>query len=710
MRWLDPLFSSEAIEAVLADTARLQRMLDFEAALARAQVRAGVIPASAAPAIVAKCRAQLFDLQKLAHATALAGNPAIPMVKQLTALVAQDDPEAARFVHWGATSQDANDTGLILQLRDALALIQSDLARLADALAPLAEQHRSTPIVARTLMQQALPTTLGVKVAGWLDAVNRHRSRFAELRPRVLVLQFGGAVGTLAALGDRGLQVSEALADELDLALPDLPWHTQRDRLVELAATLGLLVGTLGKIARDISLHMQTEVSELSEPAGEGRGGSSTMPHKRNPISSAAVLAAATRLPGLVSTMLAAMVQEQERGLGDWHAEWETLPEIVRLAAGALARTLETVRGLEVDPAQMLRNLDATHGLIFAEAVSMALARTMGKSEAHQLVEQAAGQARAQRRHLRDVLAGIPAVTVVLQPGDLARLFDPTQYTGMAPRLVDRALAANQRMNANLNMPAPSVVSFPTHYVLTGPTGAPVLVFSNSLGTNLGMWYPQLPALEKSFRILRYDTRGHGRSLDTPGPYTIEQLARDVLGLLDHLHLDRVSFCGLSMGGMIGMWLGVHAPQRLRKLVLSNTGARIGAAELWNARIDAVRQGGMSSLVSATLERWFSPQFRARSPHDVARVREMLETTSANGYAACCAAIRDADLRDAIAAIRLPTLIVAGAHDPATPAADGKFLAARIPGAHYVELDAAHLSNIEQPDRYTSELTRFLSA
>jgi 3-carboxy-cis,cis-muconate cycloisomerase len=429
---------------VFSDAARLQRMLDFEAALARAEARCGVIPAGAAPAIASKCKADLIDGSALATATALSLNPAIPLVKQLTALVAKDDPEAARFVHWGATSQDANDTGLVLQIRQALDILDVDLASLCAGLMQLAEKHRSTPMAARTLMQHALPTTFGAKVAGWLDAMNRPRERFAETRARVLVVQFGGAVGTLAALGDKGLQVAEVLAAELHLGLPTIPWHTQRDRVAEVATTLGLCTGTLGKIARDISLHMQTEIAEIFEPAGEGRGGSSTMPHKRNPVSAAVVLSAATRVPGLGSTMLSAMVQEDERGLGNWHAEWETLPEIFLLTAGALHQMATIVPHLEIDAARMRRNLHATQGLIFAEGVTMAMGKHIGKSAAHALVEAASKQARASGKHLREVLAQDRTVTERLTSAELDRLFVPENYFGVAEELVDRVIDASR--------------------------------------------------------------------------------------------------------------------------------------------------------------------------------------------------------------------------------------------------------------------------
>jgi 3-carboxy-cis,cis-muconate cycloisomerase len=444
MALLDSLFGSAAMGEVFSDVARIQRMLDFEAALARAEAQCGVIPASAARAITTKCKADLIDVAALSSATALSVNPAIPLIKQLTALVAKDDAEASRFVHWGATSQDANDTGLMLQIRQALDILQADLDSLSQGLAALAQKHRSTPMAGRTLMQQALPTTFGVKVAGWLDAVTRHRERLTESRKRLLVVQFGGAVGTLAALGRKGLEVSAALASELKLGLPSAPWHSHRDRIAEVAATLGLLVGSLGKIARDISLHMQTEIAEVFEPAGEGRGGSSTMPHKRNPVTAAVVLAAATRVPGLVSTMLSAMVQEDERGLGSWHAEWETLPEIFRLSAGALHQMAGIVPHLQIDSERMRRNLDATHGLIIAEAVTMALGKHIGKSAAHKLVEAASQQATKSGKHLREVLQLDKSVTERLSGADLDRLFAPENYLGVAEELVDRVVAASR--------------------------------------------------------------------------------------------------------------------------------------------------------------------------------------------------------------------------------------------------------------------------
>jgi 3-carboxy-cis,cis-muconate cycloisomerase len=441
MRLLDKLFRYEAVDRILSDQAYIQSLLEFEAALALAEAKAGVIPAADATIIAAACHAEQFNIEELASQASLSGNVAIPLVKKLTELVAKQSKDAARFVHWGATSQDAMDTGVVLQLRRALEVMDQDLARLTSTLATLADNHRATPIAARTWMQQALPTTFGFIVAGWLDAILRHRSRLSDLRPRNLTLQFGGAIGTLAALSGRGPAVAKALSEELRLPLPPIPWHTHRDRLVEIASALGLCVGTFGKIARDVSLHAQTEVAELAEPAGEGRGGSSSMPQKRNPVTCATVLAAAQRVPGLVSTMLSSMVQEQERGLGGWQAEWETLPELVCLSGGALHHLSEMLPGLHVDEQRMRKNLDATHGLIFAEAVAMALGDHMGKMPAHMLVEGACKKARTENRHLKDVLREEPGLQAYLTPADLEGLFDVRNYLGSAEEFVRQVLA-----------------------------------------------------------------------------------------------------------------------------------------------------------------------------------------------------------------------------------------------------------------------------
>ncbi|MCX5539578.1 3-carboxy-cis,cis-muconate cycloisomerase [Paraburkholderia sp. CNPSo 3076] len=433
---------TEPMNAVWSPDATLQRMLDVEAALARASAAHGVIPQSAVAAIVEACAADQLDAPALARDAALGGNLAIPLVKQLTARVKTADPEAAKYVHWGATSQDIIDTATVLQLRDALALIERGIDALCATLADLARTHRATPAVGRTWLQQALPITLGMKFAQWLDAMLRHRERVAVLRERALVLQFGGAAGTLASLRDAAPAVSAALAQELGLAPPALPWHTQRDRIAEAASFFGMLIGTLGKIARDISLQMQTEIGELGEPAAAGKGGSSTMPHKRNPVGCAAVLTAAARAPGLVATVFAGMVQEHERALGGWQAEWDALPDLARLAGGALAQIEQITAGLEVRPERLASNLDITHGLILGEAVMLALGDQIGRLDAHHLVEHASKAAVQSGRTLYEVLAADPAVTRHLDEARLKALLDPANYVGQAHAFVDAVLAS----------------------------------------------------------------------------------------------------------------------------------------------------------------------------------------------------------------------------------------------------------------------------
>lgn len=443
----DAYFMQPEMREIFSDEGRVQGMLDFEAALARAQARVGLIPPEVVADIELSCDARLFDFDALAIAIGSAGNSAIPLVKALGKQIAARSAEAERYVHMGATSQDVMDSGLILQLRRAIVLLERDLSRLADAMAEQAQCHACTPLAGRTWLQQATPVTLGMKIAGWLGAVTRHRQRLNEIKPRLLCLQFGGASGSLAALGDQAFSVAEALADELQLALPEQPWHTQRDRLVEFAGLLGLIAGSLGKLGRDVSLLMQTEVGEVFEPSAPGKGGSSTMPHKRNPVGAAVMISTATRAPGLVGTMLSAMPQEHERSLGLWHAEWETLPELCCLVSGSLQQALQVIPGLQVDAERMAINLQSTKGLVLAEAVSIALAQRIGRDAAHHLVEQCCRRAVEQSAHLRQVLGETPQVSEQFSSDELDQLLDPAHYLGQARHWVERAVAEHTRIS-----------------------------------------------------------------------------------------------------------------------------------------------------------------------------------------------------------------------------------------------------------------------
>jgi 3-carboxy-cis,cis-muconate cycloisomerase len=432
-------FGAPAMRAVFSDAAAAARWVDVEVALARAEARVGVIPAEAAQAISERARRDAVDLDGLKTETDLVGYPIVGLVHQL----AGQCGEAGRWLHWGATTQDIMDTATVLQVRDALALVEADLAALEAALAALAQKHRATVMAGRTHLQHALPVTFGYKAAVWLGMVRRHRQRLTELRPRVLVGQFAGAAGTLASLGDKGLAVHDALMDELGLGRPATPWHAARDGLAETVAFLGLVTGSLAKIATDVMLLMQTEVAEVFEPFVTGRGASSTMPQKRNPISCELIVAAAKIVRGNVGLMLDAMAADHERATGPWHLEWVALPEAFIAAGGALRQARFMLEGLIVDAGRMRRNLDLTGGLIVAEAVMMALARHTGRQAAHDIVYGACRAALEQGTTLLQALEGRGEVTRHLAPERLAELVEPENYLGATQAMIDRALATS---------------------------------------------------------------------------------------------------------------------------------------------------------------------------------------------------------------------------------------------------------------------------
>jgi 3-carboxy-cis,cis-muconate cycloisomerase len=431
------VYGSDAMRAILTERAALQRMLDFEAALARAQARLGLIPAEAAEAITAAAQADCLDIPALAAATRNMGFPTVGLVKQLSALAG---PEPGRWTHWGATTQDVLDTALVLQLRDALALLDADLNTLVAALAKLARTHRDTVMPGRTHAQQALPITFGYKVALWLDPLLNMRERLAQLRPRTLRLQFGGAVGTLASLGADGTRVAAELAKELDLALPAITWHVARDGIAELGCWCGILCGTLAKPATDILWLMQSEVAEASEPAGPGKGGSSTMPQKRNPIGCEYVVAQARGAQAQIPLLLGAMLHQHERGAGPMQEEQLALGQILVLTHGALATLLPIAEGLEVDAGRMRRNLDSGGGLIMAEAVMMGLAPRLGRGAAHDAVHHACEVALADGVPLAVALGRDGRVSALLDEEGIARLTDPAGYLGAANAFTDAVL------------------------------------------------------------------------------------------------------------------------------------------------------------------------------------------------------------------------------------------------------------------------------
>ncbi len=434
------IFSTAAMRAVWSDSARIQHYLDVESALARAQAHLGIIPQEASEEIVRHCRVEEMDFAKLKSATEHIGYPVLPVVQQLTAACKDG---LGQWCHWGATTQDITDTATVLQIKASLEIVQAELDAIAKTLAALAEKHRDTPMIGRSNLQQAVPMTFGYKAAVWLAGIDRHRERLAQLKARVLMGEFGGAVGNLASLGDKGLEVQTKLMDELGLAQPPIAWHTVRDSIAEVGCFLGLVCGSLAKIAFDVKVMAATEIGELKEPAGGGgRGASSTMPQKRNPISCAYITACNGVVRQHVAALLSAMVADFERATGTWEIEWITLPEIFCLSAGALAQASFLLAGLEVHPEGMGKNLDLTHGLVCTEAVMMALAPKMGREKAHDRLSLTCRQVADGKGSLIDLLANDEEIKKVFNRDQLENLIDPRRYLGLSGAMVDRVLGS----------------------------------------------------------------------------------------------------------------------------------------------------------------------------------------------------------------------------------------------------------------------------
>lgn len=437
------LFARGAAAQAVSDKAFVAAMAEVEAALVRALVGAGLAPFEALEELSA-LDAGAVDVGALGDSVAAKGTPVPALVAELRKQLGEGP--AAAVLHRGATSQDVVDTALMLVAQRALNPLLADLAGASERCAELAERHRDTVQIGRTLLQQAVPLTFGLTAASWLSGLDAVRAELVSVRSEALAVQLGGAVGTLAPLGERGLDVVAAVARELGLAEPPLPWHTDRVRPARLASALGIAAGAMAKPARDVVLLAQTEVGELQEGAGAGRGGSSTMPHKRNPVGAVAVLACADRVPGLVATMLAVMSQEYQRGAGGWQAEWETLRELLRLTGSAAAALRELLGGLEVDAERMRANLELTHGLVMSESVAAALGDALGRPRAQELLEEATRRAAAADRSLADELRAVPEVRDALDDGELGRALDPASYLGVTSQLIDRALARHREI------------------------------------------------------------------------------------------------------------------------------------------------------------------------------------------------------------------------------------------------------------------------
>ncbi|WP_433563229.1 3-carboxy-cis,cis-muconate cycloisomerase [Nocardia sp. CA-151230] len=706
-----PLQAAGPVAAATDDTAWLQALLDSEAALAWALADRGIIPETHAGAIAAACRAELYDAREIGAAAVDIGNPAAPLVRALTARVT--DREAAGSVHLGATSQDIMDSAAMLIAARALDALEADLSACADLLAELTRQHAATPQVGRSLLQQALPVTFGLTAAGWLSSLGAAADQLDRVHRSRLAAQLGGAVGTLASLGDSGTDVMEAYARRLGLTAPELPWHTDRSRISELAGALGTVSGVVAKIGRDLTLLAQTEVGEVGEDGAAG--GSSTMPHKRNPIAAVAAVAAAAQAPGLVATLLSASGHEQQRAAGSWHAEWRPLTELLRSTGAAVHWLRESLSRLQIHPARMRGNLALTGGLLMAERVTAALTPALGRLAAHDAVTDCARRVRPDSAAFGDLLAAHPLIAGHLDRSRIDALLEPSAYLGSAPTFVQRALSAHEqgrirtrRMRGGGDGGPGSLAgtratrAVTVHHLDDGDPGGIPVVLINALGSTLEIWSDYVQPLQDSgFRVVRYDARGHGDSPVPAGPYGLADLGADLEALLNRLEIEAAHLVGVSLGGMTALWLARYRPERVRGLVACCTSARPGNAERWRERAAQAGAQGMRAIAEGSVERWFTPEWRAEYPETTRHMRDLTTDTPAHGYAACCAALADLDLSGELPHITAPTLVLSTVQDPAFPPEHGRLIADRIPGARLEILDgAAHLGPTERPDLF----------
>lgn len=699
-----PLRAAGPVAAETGDAAWLTALLDVEAALAGALADAGVIAQEHAEAIAAACRPELYDAAEIGAAATGVGNPAAPVVRALTARVA--DPAAAGVVHLGATSQDIMDTAAMLIAARSIDALLVDLAACTELLARLTEQHAATPAVGRSLLQQALPITFGLTTAGWLAALGAAADRIVQVRVEQLAIQLGGAVGTLASLGVHGPATSAAFARRLNLAEPELPWHTDRTRITETAGALGTLAAAVAKIGRDLTLLSQTEIGEVSEHA-PGHGGSSTMPHKRNSIAAVCAVAAAAQAPGLVATLLAA-APDLQRGAGSWHAEWQPFTELLRSTGSAVSWLRTSLSRLRIHPAQMRRNLAATGGALLAERVSTALIPRLGRLTAHEVVGECVARA-VGGLTFADALQAHPRLAGLLDRAEIDGLVEPSTYLGSTQLFLGRALAEHagrQRHGAGPRATGPVDLRSESH----GDGSGEAVLLVNALGSDLSIWDDYVrPLVDNGYRVIRCDTRGNGDSPVPLGPYSLADLGGDLEAVLDRHGVESAHVVGISLGAMTGLWLARHRPRRVRRLVACCTSARPGNPQLWRTRAAQARAEGMAAIATASVQRWFTPEFAAAHPMFVAGKRSLTADTPAEGYAACCEALAEIDLLDELPAITAPTLVLSTAQDPAFPPDDGKAIADRIPGARFRTIDnAAHLGTVEQPGSFLTAIADHL--
>ena len=692
----DGVLARGPVREAVGDAAWLQAMLDVEAALARAKARAGLITARAADAIGRRCRRG-----PLRHRGP--GSDAAEPATRPRRWWPHPRPgrrrRAADAVHHGATSQDVLDTASSLVSRRALVHLCGDLHAASRRGGPACGRASPDCDGGSHASPGGTPDDVrpeGGRLDGGLDAAIE---RLVDVAGTRLAVQLGGAVGTLASFGTEGLEVAADLADDLELAEPTLAWHTERTRVAELAGALGEAAGAIGKAARDVILLAQTEVGEVREGT-KGRGGSSTLPHKSNPIAAVSALACAMQAPGLVATLFAAMVQEHERAAGP--GTRSGVRNESSLSASARARrgcvTASSTCGSIGE--RMHANLEPAGGVLLAERVVGALAPAIGRELASEVVSRAAASASATGRAFADVLAEDAIVREAPAPGTIGRAAGlrrlPGQH-GPAHRPCPGSAWDGQGTARGASAAMSATVA--VHHVEDGPAGAPVVVLAHALGTSLEMWEPQVASLARHFRVVRYDARGHGSSpLYRTARTSSATLAATCCALLDELGIARAHVVGLSLGAMVGLWVAAHVPDRVDRLVACSVTARPPRPEAWRERAAAVRSGGTRAVVDLVVERW---GYVDRAPAICEQVVRMLLATPAEGYAGSCEAIATMNLEPDVPSMRAPTLLISGASDPAAPPATNAAMAATMPDAGVSVVDAAHLLNAEQPDAVT---------
>lgn len=686
-------------------------------------------------AIDEACRRPV-DRSRIMCGAARDGTPAIPLVDELVRRVRLLG--AAPYVHLGATSQDVVDTALVVVMREGLLVLEEDLGLLCAACARLANAHRRTVMPGRTLLQHALPITFGLKAARWLAMCERQLTELTTRRG-ALTLQFGGAAGTLAALGERGLAVAEVMGRILGLPTADVPWHAERDRTASVAVSLGVLAGSMEKIASDIAWLASGDVAEVREGAS---GVSSAMPQKRNPVQATMGASAARLAQQHAALLMTSMAGAQERAAGEWQLEWDAFPALFRYTAGAVRCARTCLEGLVIDAERMRANLMADGGTIMAESLSMALAPHVGRPAAQELVRAVVEHARSGGRSLRHAASAEPLIVKHLNLAQVARATDPDLYLGANDTFIDRVLADHRaRVARTAGASSASVVRDARRegtapdtqhaasvrgsaceghggsidvegqeiaYLVDGPADGRPLVLMHSLGANMRLWEPQVGALGGTRRIVRFDLPGHGDSGVPRGVPAIERWATIALRVLDRVGIAQADVCGISIGGVMAMWLAANAATRIRRVVLVNTTARIGTEETWKERLDLVERRGIEAVLDGAVERALTPAHRLQFPLRAGALRALLSQASSEGYLAGCEVLRFTDVWPDVRRIRVPTLIVAGEHDVATPVSEAIALQRAIPGSRLVVLPAAHLSIVERPAEFNAAAAGFL--